>query len=146
MKQSLVVFEVSPVTNVSSLYNFICMWKFLVVGCDAKPKIRPCDKYLFYFGRADDEIVATFRCLPCLGQVLRFTASRGLVLELEVRRTLLTERCVKLLVSVFFVHNFILVFERLINLNRMIMFPLSDTDLFSSKRFKRNCTNSLFSV
>ena len=102
-------------TNVSSLYNFICMWKFLVVGCDVKPKIRPCDKHLFLFGWADDEVVAPFHCLPCLGQALRFTADRGLVLELEARRMLLTERCVKLLVSVLFVHNFTFTFEKLIN-------------------------------
>lgn len=80
---TLVVFEVSPVANVSSLNNFICMWKFLVVGCDAKPKIRPCTKHLLSFGRADDEVVAI---LLCLGQVLRFTEGRGLVLELEAHR------------------------------------------------------------
>lgn len=93
---TLVVFEVSPVANVSSLNNFICMWKFLVVGCDAKPKIRPCTKHLLSFGRADDEVVAI---LLCLGQVLRFTEGRGLVLELEAHRMQLIVRCVKLQVG-----------------------------------------------
>ena len=54
-------------TNVSSHNNSICMWKFLVYGCDAKPKIRPCSRTDSFWLR---------RRWTCCHKILRIIMSR----------------------------------------------------------------------